>query len=211
MPIELFTSLSNYIESLSIEDVSLERRQVLSQLSTYTETKLSENDTQEIHLNFICTHNSRRSHLAQIWAQTLAAYNKLDRIKAYSGGTEATEVYGQVIATLQKIGFEIIKAVSGANPEYRISFSQERPPIQAFSKRWDDTANPSSGFAAVMTCSHADKNCPFITGADARISITYDDPKEFDDSPIKAEMYEERSRQIATEMKYVFAMVKTIS
>jgi len=211
MPIELFTSLSNYIESLSIEDVSLERRQVLSQLSTYTETKLSENDTQEIHLNFICTHNSRRSHLAQIWAQTLAAYNKLDRIKAYSGGTEATEVYGQVIATLQKIGFEIIKTGSGANPEYRISFSKERPPIQAFSKRWDDKANPSSGFAAVMTCSHADKNCPFITGADARISITYDDPNEFDDSPIKAEMYEERSRQIATEMKYVFAMVKTIS
>ena len=59
-----------------------------------------------------------------------------------------------------------------------------------------------------MTCSHADENCPFIAGALQRIPVRYEDPKAFDNTPIQLEKYEERSFQIATEMKYVFSKIR---
>jgi arsenate reductase len=58
-----------------------------------------------------------------------------------------------------------------------------------------------------MTCAHADKNCPFITWAEKRISIQYNDPKGFDDTPQETKKYDERSIQIASEFFYVFNKV----
>ena len=55
-----------------------------------------------------------------------------------------------------------------------------------------------------MTCDHADENCPFIPGCDVRLPIRYEDPKAFDDTPLEAEKYDERSLQIANEMFYAF-------
>ncbi len=75
------------------------------------------------------------------------------------------------------------------------------------SGKLDDHFNPASDFAAVMTCSQADVGCPFITGAEKRIPVTYDDPKAFDQTPQQKEKYHERSLQIATEMHYVFSQI----
>ena len=58
-----------------------------------------------------------------------------------------------------------------------------------------------------MTCSQADGGCPFIAGAEKRIPITFEDPKNSDNTPEQAQVYAERSLQIATEMFYVFSKI----
>ena len=76
-----------------------------------------------------------------------------------------------------------------------------------FSKLYDDASNPDADFAAVMTCSEADKNCPYIPGAESRIQLLYDDPKEFDGTAEETEKYDERASQIAAELFYFFAQI----
>lgn len=164
-------------------------------------------DQTAVNLNFICTHNSRRSHLCQTWAQTAAAYYQIPGVYCYSGGTERTALFPVVAETLVQTGFEIQVLSEGKNPIYAIEYDSNAPPVMGFSKTYDDAFNPTSGFAAIMTCTQAEGNCPIVTGAEIRIPITYDDPKEYDHSPLQMVMYEQRSRQIASEMFYVFAQI----
>ena len=162
----------------------------------------------EIRLNLICTHNSRRSHLSQIWAQTASYYFNISKVFCYSGGTEATAIFPVVAKTLTNQGFQIKTISEGNNPVYAVKYSENEPPIICFSKTYDDDFNPQSEFVAILTCSHADGACPFIAGAEKRIPITFEDPKAFDNTPQQAEKYQERSVQIATEMFYVFSKIK---
>ncbi|MEX1135727.1 MAG: protein-tyrosine-phosphatase, partial [Balneolales bacterium] len=173
-----------------------ERQGTLQELIGYIQKK---KDTGEpVQLNFICTHNSRRSQFAQIWAQTIACKVGLD-ILSYSGGVEVTAFNERAIAAIERAGFRVMKE-EGANPEVKVMFSDEASAIIAFSKIYDDPTNPDRGFAAIMTCSHADENCPFIPGAEARIPLNYEDPKEYDGTGEEAKKYDERSLQIASEM-----------
>ncbi|SRX54449.1 low molecular weight phosphatase family protein [Aequorivita sp. CIP111184] len=201
----MFKELKNYIEKLDTATLSEERKGLLKPLIDYIKSKSTQN--QPIFLNFICTHNSRRSHLAQIWAQTMADYFDVPNINCFSGGTEATAVYPMVVKTLKNAGFQISKETSAENPVYLIKYSIDKEPILGFSKKYDDDSNPKSGFAAVMTCSQADAGCPFVAGSEKRISIMYKDPKISDGTPQKENVYKERSEQIATEMKYVFSKI----
>lgn len=162
---------------------------------------------QEIRLNFICTHNSRRSHLAQVWAQTLACYFNIKNVFCYSGGTEATALFPMVIETLQHSGFEISPISEHGNTVYSIKYAINEHPVIGFSKKLDEDFNPKSDFAAIMTCSQADAGCPFIAGAEKRIPMMYEDPKAFDGTLQQAEKYKERSIQIATEFFYVFSQI----
>lgn len=201
-----FPELKKTISSLDISAISSERKAILQPLIDYIQVKV---DTKkEIRLNLICTHNSRRSHLSQIWAQTAAAYYNICNAYCYSGGTEATAMFPMVATTLKGQGFVIHRLSENANPVYAVKFTESGHPIIAFSKKYDDDFNPKSQFAAIMTCSQADEGCPFIPGAEKRIPITYDDPKAFDNTPQQAEKYLERSIQIATEMFYVFSQIK---
>jgi len=202
-----FNTLNDIISSLDISTISKERKQILDILKTYIQTK--KNNHQNINLNFICTHNSRRSHLSQIWAQTMANNFKIKNVFCYSGGTEATAMFTVVEETLKKQGFHIDKLSYEKNPVYAIKFSENNNPIICFSKTFDADFNPSSNFAAIMTCSHADENCPFIAGAEQRIPVRYDDPKAFDNTPQQLEKYRERSLQIATELFYVFSQINS--
>jgi len=202
-----FNTLNDIISSLDISTISKERKQILDILKTYIQTK--KNNHQNINLNFICTHNSRRSHLSQIWAQTMANNFKIKNVFCYSGGTEATAMFTVVEETLKKQGFHIDKLSNEKNPVYAIKFSENNNPIVCFSKTFDADFNPSSNFAAIMTCSHADENCPFIAGAEQRIPVRYDDPKAFDNTPQQLEKYRERSLQIATELFYVFSQINS--
>ena len=160
-----------------------------------------------IKLHFICTHNSRRSHLSQIWAQAMAAYYKVPHVLSYSGGTEATAIYPMVVKTLGAQGFEIHPVSEGVNPVYSIHYSENGLALLGFSKTLDHAVNPSNGFAAIMTCDAADQGCPFIAGAEQRIGLTYKDPKASDGTPQQESVYLERSIQIATELKYVFSRI----
>ncbi|WP_375236051.1 low molecular weight phosphatase family protein [Winogradskyella sp.] len=202
-----FNTLNDIISSLDISTISEERKQILDILKTYIQTK--KDNHQNINLNFICTHNSRRSHLSQIWAQTMANNFKIKNVFCYSGGTEATAMFTVVEETLKKQGFHIEKLSNEKNPVYAIKFSDNNNPIICFSKTFDADFNPSSNFAAIMTCSHADENCPFIAGAEQRIPVRYDDPKAFDNTPQQLEKYRERSLQIATELFYVFSQINS--
>ena len=198
--------IEKVISGLEVDKISKVRKQVLQPLINFIQTKIDNN--KEVRINFICTHNSRRSHLSQIWAQTMAANFNINNVRTYSGGTEATAMFPKVGETLTNQGFEIKKIADVNNPIYTIKFDDNSHPIIAFSKKYDDEFNPKSNFAAIMTCSHADGNCPIITGAEKRIPITYQDPKLFDNTEQQAEKYKERSLQIASEMKYIFSQIK---
>lgn len=202
----MFEQIKTGIDGLDIQSISYERRKVLQPLIDYINKKNRANEA--IRLNFICTHNSRRSHLSQIWAQALAGYFGISNVSCYSGGTEATAMFPKVGETLSNQGFKILKLSEEENPVYSIKFSENEPSVIAFSKKYDYEFNPSSEFAAIMTCSSADEACPMVLGCDKRIAITYEDPKKSDGTPQQTETYFNRSLQIATEMKYVFSSLK---
>ncbi|MEJ8800844.1 protein-tyrosine-phosphatase [Pontibacter sp. H249] len=185
--------------------ISEERKEVLQQLSAYIREKRDAGKATE--LVFICTHNSRRSHMAQLWAQAAATYFAVDRIVTYSGGTEATAFYPAAVKAMQKAGFDITKTEESTNPKYKVVYADDRAPVEVWSKKFDDAANPDSGFCAIMTCSDADGNCPFVPGAEKRIAITYEDPKVSDGTAAQHEVYLERALQIGREMLYVFSKV----
>ena len=202
----LFSEIENIIKGLQPATITEERKTVLQTLIDFIQHKVDQE--QEIRINFICTHNSRRSHLSQIWAQTMANYFNIKNIFCYSGGTEATALFPMVVETLQNSGFQIQQISKNENPVYSIKYADNEHPVIGFSKKLDDEFNPKSNFAAIMTCSQADGGCPFIAGAEKRIPITFDDPKAFDNTPQQAEKYKERSLQIATELFYVFSEIK---
>jgi len=198
----MITSLKTYIDSLCLSTVLTERQAILQPFVGYIKTKIEAQ--QPIHLTFICTHNSRRSHLGQVWAQVAAAYFGVENVHCFSGGTEATACNSRTIAALQRAGLHIIKTTNSDNPLYEISYDEASSPIIAFSKVYDQAPNPNSHFAAIMTCDHAEANCPYIPGAEKRLPIMYIDPKISDDTPEETATYDARCRQIATEMKWVF-------
>lgn len=203
---ELFSKIEKVIQNFNFENITEDRKLVLQPLVDFIQNKVNSN--QEIRLNLICTHNSRRSHLSQVWAQTAAAYYAVTNVFCYSGGTEATSLFPMAAQTLTNQGFQITTLSEGTNPVYSIKFSENAHPVIGFSKTYDDSFNPQSQFAAILTCSSADQGCPFIAGAEKRIPITFEDPKAFDNTPQQAEKYEERSIQIGTELFYVFSQIK---
>ncbi|WP_047245356.1 arsenate-mycothiol transferase ArsC [Maribacter thermophilus] len=203
----LFIGIQDFIQDMDAGTISDERKAVLAPLIDFIQHKIT-ND-QAVRINFICTHNSRRSHLSQVWAQTMAHYFNINRVSCYSGGTEATALFPMVAETLKNKGFEVKTLSSGENPVYSIKYAANEHPVIGFSKKLDDDFNPKSEFAAIMTCDSANEACPFVPGAEKRIPITFEDPKAFDNTPQQAEKYYERSTQIANEMWYVFSKIKS--
>lgn len=202
----LFSAIARELESLQPESVPETRKAVLQPLIAFIQDKVRTG--QDVRINFICTHNSRRSHLSQVWAQTLAFYFGIRNVFCYSGGTSATALFPMVAETLKGSGFQVKALSEGSNPVNYIKYSENEAPVIGFSKTWDDPFNPRSEFAAVMTCSEADGDCPFIPGAEKRVPVTFEDPKVFDQTPQQALKYRERSLQIATELMYVFSQIR---
>lgn len=202
----LFVSLHTYINRVLKNESGLEsnRGRQLEPLSFYIFSKIFKGET--ANLNFICTHNSRRSHLGQIWLQMAAAYYEVELVRAYSGGTEETAFNPRALAALQRAGFAVKKG-TGVNPKYKISSDLHTLNLVSFSKKYDHLENPKKHFCAVMTCSEADKACPIIFGADLRVKLFYEDPKSADGTDYEVNTYDERCFQIATEMFHVMKKV----
>ncbi|MBU1820989.1 MAG: protein-tyrosine-phosphatase [Bacteroidetes bacterium] len=201
----MYPAIQSYLTTLDLSTIPAERRALLDKLTEYITGKIGQEEP--VQLTFICTHNSRRSHLGQVWAQVAAAHFGVAGVDTFSGGTEATACNPRTIAALERAGLQIAKTTEGENPVYELRYDEAHPPVVAFSKVYDKSPNPTEGFAAIMTCSHAEENCPFIPGAEKRFAVTYIDPKEADDSPAEAATYDARCRQIAEEMLYVFSKV----
>lgn len=202
----IYSTLKENIESFDTASITEERKKILQPLIDFIQSKVDTKTT--VNLNFICTHNSRRSHLSQAWAQVLGTYYGIDNLFCYSAGTEATALFPIAADTLSNSGFKVDKLSEGNNPIYSLKYAENTHPIIGFSKTINSEFNPQSGFAAIMTCSSADQGCPFIAGAEKRIPITYEDPKVADGTPQQADKYLERSTQIATEMKFIFSQIK---
>ena len=189
----------------NISSIDPERKETLDELAAYIRDK-GENG-RPAELTFICTHNSRRSHMCQLFAAVAASWYGIEHVQTYSGGTEVTAFNPRAVSALRRAGFRIPEN-GGMNPVYEVSYSEQSEPLSCYSKIYSDLNNPQREFAAVMTCSDADENCPYIPGAEKRISIPYIDPKEADNTNYEAERYDERAFQIATEMLYVMQMAK---
>lgn len=187
------------------DEISADRKQQLEKLADYLREQQRSGD--KTKLIFICTHNSRRSHMSQLWAAVAASHYGLKQVETFSGGTEATAFNPRAIAAMSRAGFEIKKQDDSSNPKYRVVFSETAKPQMCFSKKYSDKANPSKAFCAVMTCSSADRNCPNVLGADFRIAIPFEDPKVADGTSLEASKYDERAAQIAREFLYAFSRV----
>ena len=202
----MYSNLKTTLATIATISISEERKEILQPLVDYIQGKIDTQNT--IRLNFICTHNSRRSHLSQVWAQTMAFHFEIKNVFCFSGGTEATAVFPKVIETVANKGFQIQKLSETTNPVYAVKFAENEAAVICFSKVFDDSFNPTSQFAAIMTCSSADEGCPFIAGAEKRLPIRFEDPKAFDGTDLMNAKYAERSLEIASEMHYVFSQIK---
>ena len=209
MATDFFPQVSGYIETslAEFDRIPADRRKALRKIAGYVRAQVEAG--QDARLNFICTHNSRRSHMSQLWAQTAAEYFGIPGVSTYSGGTEATAFNPRAVAAMQRAGFAVEKTGQGKNPLYHVRNGPAQPPMTAFSKVYFHQSNPQEGFCAVMTCSQADESCPIVRGADYRVAIPYDDPKAFDGTDLESARYDERCRQISREMLYLFSQVNT--
>ena len=201
--------LKAFLTSLDTSTITAERKIILHRLVDFIREKIDER--QAVQLLFVCTHNSRRSQLAQVWAQTIAYYLRIPRVQTYSGGTTVTAVYPEVLNALTHVGFHIESSQPDTpNAKYNIEYAPEQMPLVLFSKEYTHGSNPQSQFAAIMTCDRAATDCPMVPGAESRIALTYRDPKEFDQLPVCAEEYQQTSRLIATELLYVFSQINIV-
>ncbi len=183
-----------------------DRKSDLARVAGYVRDRLAKSEPAK--LTFICTHNSRRSHLSQIWAQVAAEYYGLVGVETFSGGTESTAFNPRAVAAMQRCGLKIVADDPAAiNPRYSVYTSDSATPQVCFSKAYGDPPNPSRGYCAVMTCSQADDACPLVMGCDLRMPIRYEDPKVADDTEFEAQRYDERSAQICSEMLYMMSLV----
>ena len=190
------------------ELISEERKNLLNELSIYIKEKLI--SKKEVNLIFICTHNSRRSHMAQIWAQAAANYYDIDNLNTYSGGTQKTAFNQAAVKALKECGFKISIEKEGTNPKYKVRYDKKSEPLICYSKVYNHRKNPANGFVAIMTCSDADEACPIVVGADYRTTIKYEDPKKFDGTNQQEYAYLERSQQIGREMLYTMRKVSEL-
>ncbi|MFK7810740.1 MAG: protein-tyrosine-phosphatase [Saprospiraceae bacterium] len=198
----LYPTLLHTIEELKTEfdQIPETRRQLLLSLGNYCRQKVAAE--QPIHLNVICTHNSRRSHLGQLWLSTAAQYYGIPNLHSYSGGTESTAFHPNAVQGMRSLGFHIDKKSDGPNPRYLALLHEKDEGQVLFSKKYDNPVNPTEAFAAIMVCTEADRGCPVILGAEQRFAISFSDPKAFDGTEREAAGYLERCRDIGREVLF---------
>lgn len=199
--------LGDYVkERISeFDQIHVERKEALEQVAIEVRAHTASHHQAEIV--FICTHNSRRSHMGHLWAQFAAGYYGAGTILCYSGGTEATAFNPRAVKVLEEAGMAIERMDHSHNPVYRVTFPGLKNEIAVFSKKYADPPNPTDGFIAVMTCSEADEACPIVSGATSRYAIRYEDPKVYDGTHEESVRYKERLQQISREMLFLFSNV----
>ncbi len=204
----MYSALLQYLNdrATTFDSIPGDRKTDLAVVADYIRERIARSEPAK--LTFICTHNSRRSHLSQIWGQVAAEYYGLNGAETFSGGTEATAFNPRAVAAMQRCGLKIIADDPAAtNPRYSVCTSDTSAPQICFSKAFSDPPNPTAGYCAVMTCSQADDACPLVMGCDLRMPIRYEDPKVADNTEFEAQRYDERSAQICTEMLYMMSLV----
>jgi len=205
----LFPPINAICEKLTadFDHITTERKNSLNQLSKYLVQEYQQGLTPKAIV--ICTHNSRRSHMGQIWLSIAADYYGLPKIESFSGGTEATAFNPRAVHATKEIGLQVTSDnLDDANPTYQIKWNEDMPPYLCFSKRFDSSPNPKKAFAAIMVCTEADEACPIVPGVAFRLTLPFHDPKAYDDTPLEGEKYMERCLNIGQEFLFVMHQVK---
>ncbi len=205
---KLFTQLAQYCQLLETEFhlIPSSRQTQLFLLRNYIAQKIANKETPQLIV--ICTHNSRRSHIGQLWLAIAATYYGLPPMATFSGGTEATAFNSRAVEAFKKTGLAIgTSDVTASNPIYEIKWTSDMPPYLAFSKKYNSAPNPTKKFAAIMVCTHADEGCPLVVGSDFRLSLPYNDPKAFDETPIAAIKYSEKVSEIGREVLFALSKI----
>jgi protein-tyrosine phosphatase/arsenate reductase len=201
-----YPALQTTIAQLEKEEslIDADRRTVLASMAAYVSAQLKSGKPAQVVV--ICTHNSRRSHLGQVWLQTAAAYYNVGGFQSFSGGTEATAFNIRAANALARAGFRVVRG-PGENPVYQLYTGQGATAIECFSKKYTDAPNPSTNFCALMVCSDADKACPLVRGAAMRLSLPTPDPKAYDGKPDEEKQYDATARLLGREMVWVMRTV----
>lgn len=208
MPTTIITSTENFFK-IAYKKLKMdnERKDLLHTIANTIAKELQEK--KEVNLNFICTHNSRRSQIAQTWSFFAADYFDLN-INSFSGGTEVTAFYRNSVKTLQKVGFTFnLLDFSHQNPKYEISFEGSKNSITGFSKRFDAAENKKP-YIAITTCDSADAKCPFIPSGIYRFHLPFTDPKFSDGTLTSDDEYLKTNTQIAGEIFTIFSQIKKL-
>ncbi|MFO0939156.1 MAG: protein-tyrosine-phosphatase [Pirellulales bacterium] len=206
--LEMYPDVQQYLEKCisRFDSISEQRKSELAIVANYIQRQAKKGLRSK--LTFICTHNSRRSHLSQVWAAVAASYFGLANVETFSGGTEATAFNPRSVAALKRCGLKILADDDqSSNPRYSVFYTDSISPLFCFSKVFNESPNPTENYCAIMTCSQADDACPVVMGCDLRVPIRYEDPKVADDTPAESQRYDERSEQICTEMLYMMSLV----
>lgn len=188
----LTETLDDYI-SETIDNFSLSpgRVDMLEKIATTLFKIKSTQD--ELNVVFVCTHNSRRSHMAQVMFAAMVEHLEIDHTNSFSAGTEATEVHPLTISSLQEVGFDVVKKDS----THKLTSGDMS--LDLFSKKYD---HPSikSPFVAIMVCDEADNSCPTLPQAVKRFSLPYKDPKSADGTEVEQKVYATTLYKIGEEM-----------
>lgn len=206
-PLTFYPELKKYLEQRvgEFDQIPAERKAVLQRLGEFV--RKTQKAGEPVRLTFICTHNSRRSHMSQLAAAVAARHYGIEGVETFSGGTEATAFNPRAVAAVRRAGFQIDEVEESKNPRFPVRYDAKDDALICFSKVYTDPPNPQSKYGAVMTCSQADKSCPVVSGSSLRLPIPYEDPKASDGTPDEAKTYDARLEQITREMLYAFSTV----
>lgn len=194
--------VTNVIQSF--DSIPEDRRGPLQEAADFIVQRVQRGN--DANLSFICTHNSRRSHMSQVWLEAAATSYGIPNVHTYSGGVEVNACNIRTVRAMRRAGLSVAASTGGTNPVYLVQFADGVAPVRAYSKAFNAKENPQKDYAALMCCADADKRCPVVTGSSARIAIHYDDPKISDGTSAETATYDERCKQIATEMFYIMSL-----
>ena len=167
----------------------------------------------QLKVNFICTHNSRRSHFSEVLFRTAVNYYGLKNVKTFSGGTECTALFPEVAESFSRHGFKVVPIQAYNQQAYKIFIEnlerEETTPI-LFSKIYNAEYNPQENYHAVMVCDSAHESCPVVHGSTQRHSLIFQDPKSSDGKQNQFQVYDRTLALIATELAFVARRIREL-
>ncbi len=210
MTTALLPELRTYCESLLVAPcLGLSERHQVAAKQVGSWVRLRRDAGLTANVIVVCTGNSRRSSFGAMLGNIAAAFHGDPGVRFSSGGTAPSAFNHRTIRALREIGVrvaqqgELVPPASAVepNPRYLVRWGAgESDSMIEFSKRYDDASNPQQDYCAIMVCTDADENCPVVLGASLRVSMPFEDPKEFDDLPCEHAAYVERRDQIGRAM-----------
>ena len=190
----MHSALAQYIEARTTEFglVETDRRLRLDAIASYVRSKVRQQ--RAASLLFLGRHNSRRSHLAQVWAQTVAAWCEVGVVISYSAGVQPTRLAPAAVDALRRAGFVVDL---GQDPSTaKVSFRADAPPMICYAKDYEALQVPQRNWCAVSVDAGVAAGFPALDEAEERVVLPLEDP---DDDALCA--------RVARDLLYAFTQV----